>query len=440
MKRRKASRKVEFCLLDHFSELRNGYEIVAYYSKATKRYHATIDPAAGFRAKYQVYSWRRNSDYADGVSLSPYRQIASKRFGAADAAKIGLVRVAGEELRTVRCEFDVRCFEDGLLGTADGISMALNCYKSEHAELQAANVRCFDSFCRECARRLKGRIGELPEDLPKSGNCPWKTGRSARCDAACLRKCEMLWALRHPETAGEYHELLRPDEVGANHWGVVDVESRPQRARRGRGRKLRLVHSAALLGTDQVFSVREKATGKYHVLLALYDSDERSPTAVLSPDLNHCLGESDVNVTAELWGDRFENLGYVGYDAEADSAASAFERLCFVDGKRYFPDEVAEHLRQIIRFRDYCRDCKRVAKGACRMCVDRCNAVRRQDPQAACREDCLSLWALRHRREIEGWRKFKLVRVWDEMSRKAYETELKKRKELGPQEKKEVST
>lgn len=114
-------------------------------------------------------------------------------------------------------------------------------------------------------------------------------------------------------------------------------------------------------------------------------------------------------------------------DAEANSVASAMERLCFVDGKRYRPDEVDAHLRQILRFRDYCRDCKRVAKGACRMCVDRCNAVRRQDPETVCREDCLFLWTLRHRREIEGWRKYKPIRVWDEMNRKAYETELKKR-------------
>lgn len=31
MKRLKTSRKIELCLLDHISELRNGYEIVAYY-------------------------------------------------------------------------------------------------------------------------------------------------------------------------------------------------------------------------------------------------------------------------------------------------------------------------------------------------------------------------------------------------------------------------
>lgn len=59
------------------------------------------------------------------------------------------------------------------------------------------DVDCFDGFCCECARRLKDRIGELPEDLPKTGDCPWKTGRSARCDASCVKKCMMLWALRH---------------------------------------------------------------------------------------------------------------------------------------------------------------------------------------------------------------------------------------------------
>ena len=72
MKKQKTWEKVELCLLDHISELRNGYEIVAYYSKKANRYHATIDPAAGFKGKYQVFSWHRNSSPVEDVTLSPY--------------------------------------------------------------------------------------------------------------------------------------------------------------------------------------------------------------------------------------------------------------------------------------------------------------------------------------------------------------------------------
>lgn len=424
MKRLKTSRKIELCLLDHISELRNGYEIVAYYSKKANRYHATIDPAAGFKGKYQVFSWHRNSSPVEDVTLSPYQQIAHKGFGAADAARLGLVEVRGEELRSVRCEFDSMCFRDGDWGYANGRSMVLNCYKSEHAERQQMDVDCFDGFCSECARRLKDRIGELPEDLPKTGNCPWKTGRSARCDASCVKKCMMMWAMRHPETVGEYREPLRPMDQEGYHWEYDDRDKLPKKAIGRRGEMTGYVHSSGVRSDFLVGCVRELDTGNYRVD-APVGSEDRS-SIILSADLNRFLGRAEQFQMGAL-GKNLEYVGWTEMDAEANSVASAMERLCFVDGKRYRPDEVDAHLRQVLRFRDYCRDCKRVAKGACRMYGGRSNAVRRQDPETVCRDDCLFLWLLRHRREIEGWRKYKPIRVWDEMNRKAYEAELKKR-------------
>ena len=427
MKKRKTSRKIELCLLDHISELRNGYEIVAYYSKKTNRYHATIDPAAGFKGKCQVFSWHRNSSPVEDVTLSPYQQIAHKGFGSADAARLGLVEVRGEELRSVRSEFDERCFIDGTWGYPNDRSMMLNCYKSEHAERQQMDVDCFDGFCCECARRLKDRIGELPDALPKTGNCPWKTGRSARCDASCVKKCQMLWAMRHPETAGEYHEPLHPMDLEGFHWAFDDRDRLPKKALRTQGRKTRFVHSISLRDQFYRICLRERKSGNYYINIVSHG--EWLPTVVISHDLKKCLQASrSMPLCIGCNPEKFADLCVAPEDiAEEYSAVSAMERLCFTDGKRYFPDEVDAHLRQILRFRDYCRDCKRVAKGGCRMCAGRSNAVRRQDPETVCREDCLFLWLLRHRREIEGWRKYKPIRVWDEAYRKAYETELKKR-------------